>query len=393
MNDLHKAIEDIRNRITAFDGRASRVNEADTIRVLITPMIEALGWNTLDLDEVQSEYRHKPGDDPVDYALFVDGVPVLFVEAKALDKNLNDRKWIVQTLNYANACNVPWTILTNGEEWRVYKVHVQREAEEKLFYSSKLTEQTSDEVAKRLVMLAKESMAPKPALDKLWREAEVDMKMRGVIEGLSQNKSAVRAMAKASNGLSEKDVREALLRIKLRADWRDDEDMFPLSSTHQNNLDEDIQVSEAQPPVSPVVAVPDSAPVKPQKVRTVTGPFSGEWPEGATHVMFGKGYCAFGHFDVEAQKIKILPGSVIVKDYKEDQYLNSSTKTWKKESIRGGTLVDAGGNTLRLLVETEYYAPSPAAGIVACGARDGWTYWKDRQGNTLHSLRRANPVV
>lgn len=389
MNPVEKAVEDVKGRIKSFDGRAGRINEADTIRVLITPMIEALGWDTLDLDEVQSEYRHKAGDDPVDYALFVDGSPVLFIEAKALDKNLNDRKWIVQTLNYANACNVPWTVLTNGEEWRVYKVHVQREAEEKLFYSTRLTSVNASEAAKRLIMFARESMAPKPALDKLWHEAEVDQKMRLVIENLHENKPAVKAMARASNGLEEQDVYEALRRLKLRADWRDDEDMFP-TRVGENACGTQETAIAQQDTRTPDPKSFQSKPLNVDKAkRQPTGTFNGKWPEKATHIMYAAGYCGFGHSDPESQKISVLSGSSIVKSYENDKYLSKTIRRWKEEKIESRELVPEGEGRLTLLSNTPPLAPSAAAGLVACGSRDGWKYWKDPHGNELQKLRSS----
>ena len=227
---LAQTVNETARKIANYESRPERVNESNTIRALITPMIAELGWDIHDLDEVQSEYRHRSTDNPVDYALFLDGDPVLFIEAKALPGKLDDRKWIVQTLNYANACNVEWAVLTNGAEWRVYNVHAKVEAERKLFYAVHIDGTDVSETARRLSFLSRTSMAPKRALDQIWREASVDRAMRDVIEDLPDNRAAVRAMAKASRGLSEKDIRDALRRLGLRADWRDEDDLFPARS-------------------------------------------------------------------------------------------------------------------------------------------------------------------
>lgn len=244
--NLIPTIQSLSALVANYASRPGRVNESNTIRALITPMISALGWCIDDLDEVQSEYRHASTDNPVDYALFLDGTPALFIEAKALDEKLDDRKWIIQTLNYANACNVEWAVLTNGAEWRVYNVHAKVEAESKLFYSAYIDSVDIEETARRLAMLSKDAMAPKRALDQMWREASVDRAMRKVIEDLPDNRNAVRAMAKASDGLSEKDVRDALRRLGLRADWRDEDDLFPTPA-----------LKEARPQAEP--PTPDAA--------------------------------------------------------------------------------------------------------------------------------------
>ncbi|MFC7540338.1 type I restriction endonuclease [Siccirubricoccus deserti] len=117
---LTVALRLVADRIPRLRIQEGRISEQDTKRILITPAVEALGWDILDIDKVRNEYRHNSADNPVDYALFLNRSPVLFVEAKPLGHSLNDRKWIVQTINYANAAGVDWCVLTNGAEWRIY---------------------------------------------------------------------------------------------------------------------------------------------------------------------------------------------------------------------------------------------------------------------------------
>lgn len=78
-------------------------------------MLRLLGW---DLDgplEVQAEYPVIR--DRMDYALVIDDKPSLLVEAKRAGSNLSDLASIAQAVNYGNALNVPWAVLTNGPEW------------------------------------------------------------------------------------------------------------------------------------------------------------------------------------------------------------------------------------------------------------------------------------
>jgi hypothetical protein len=71
--------------------------ESNTKARLIEPSIAALGWDVLDPDEVHREYRRRPADNPVDYALQLSRTPRLFIEAKGLGENIgeniNDPKW------------------------------------------------------------------------------------------------------------------------------------------------------------------------------------------------------------------------------------------------------------------------------------------------------------
>lgn len=76
----------VRGRIVRYRGQA--IGEENTKTALIDPILRALGRDLEDLDEVRHEYRRKARDNPVDCALFLLGMPRLFVEAKALGENL-----------------------------------------------------------------------------------------------------------------------------------------------------------------------------------------------------------------------------------------------------------------------------------------------------------------
>ena len=60
-------------------------------------MLEALGWDVRDPDEVFREFKAKSVDSPVDYALTILRKPRLFVEAKGLGETLTNRKWVLRS--------------------------------------------------------------------------------------------------------------------------------------------------------------------------------------------------------------------------------------------------------------------------------------------------------
>jgi hypothetical protein len=60
-----------------------------------------MGWELQEIDEVRREYRRKPQDNPVDYTLFLNRTACLLIEAKSLEKDLGDRKWISQNISHA----------------------------------------------------------------------------------------------------------------------------------------------------------------------------------------------------------------------------------------------------------------------------------------------------
>lgn len=221
---LLESVRQVAERIPRLRSQGARISEQDTKSVLITPTIQALGWDILDIDEVRNEYRHKPADNPVDYALFLNRSPVLFVEAKPLSNSLSDRKWIIQTLNYANAAGVDWCVLTNGAEYRFYKVHAQVEADQKLFASVVLDDPDAlPDVIRVLSLIGRENMRAR-AIDDLWQAWHVDSQVKAALEHVLQDDSFVTIVRKGVPQIAMADVRKSLQRANITVSYQN---IFP----------------------------------------------------------------------------------------------------------------------------------------------------------------------
>jgi predicted type IV restriction endonuclease len=216
---ITSALGQIADRIPRLRAQGGRISEQDTKRILITPTVEALGWDILDIDEVRNEYRHNASDNPVDYALFLNRSPVLFVEAKPLGHALDDRKWIVQTINYANAAGVDWCVLTNGAEWRIYKVHAQVEADQKLFTAVKIDAPEKLEDAVRVLsLLSRENMRAR-AIDELWQAWHVDRQVQAALEQTLQDDAFAALIRKRVPQLGLADIRKSLRRASITVNY------------------------------------------------------------------------------------------------------------------------------------------------------------------------------
>ena len=93
-------------------------NEQQTIRSLIDPILNALGWDPNDRARVQHEYP--VGNKRVDMALMRNGKPVALIEAKALGFSFGQKE-IDQVSGYCFREGVQTALLTNGAEWRIYR--------------------------------------------------------------------------------------------------------------------------------------------------------------------------------------------------------------------------------------------------------------------------------
>src|SRR5450759_673770 len=118
MPDLDAVLGTVRERIEKWQGQG--IGEQDTKATLIIPVLRALGWDTEDLEDVKLEYKRKPTDNPVDYALVLLREPRLFIEAKALGAHLDDQRWRYQILSYATVAGVEWVALTDGNEYEIF---------------------------------------------------------------------------------------------------------------------------------------------------------------------------------------------------------------------------------------------------------------------------------
>jgi len=218
MSALPAVVQRVQDRVRDYRDRRVRLTESDTIRVLVLPVLEALGWDLQDVEEVRSEYRHASADNPVDYALFLHANPALFVEAKALGVSLDDRKPLLQTLNYANAAGVDWCVLTNGSEWRIYKVHAPVAAEEKLFLTVRLGEAGEDPgtLIATLSLLSRDRMRAR-AIDALWSEWRVDREIEQILDTITTDEAFARLIGKRALNLTATEVRASLRRSGLRS--------------------------------------------------------------------------------------------------------------------------------------------------------------------------------
>ena len=211
----------VRKAINRARDKKGQISEAQTKVSLINPILEGLGWDTADMDEVSLEYKHKPQDNPVDYALFLQRSPCLFVEAKSLDTNLDDHKWRSQAVNYANAAGVRWCVLTDGDKYCIYNSHAPVAVAQKLFRMSTISDPTQDEsTLDTLGLLSKEALSGN-LIDELWEAHFVDRSVRAALEALfgTQDARLVSWVKKQTPALKPAQIRESLKRADIRIDF------------------------------------------------------------------------------------------------------------------------------------------------------------------------------
>ncbi|MFC6614724.1 type I restriction enzyme HsdR N-terminal domain-containing protein [Halopenitus salinus] len=98
-----------------------QMDEENTKRKIIEPLIELLGWDILSSDvELEYSVQMGSGTKKVDYALKREGTPIVFVEAKGCDTPLG-QSHENQLKSYMRQVGVDWGLLTNGRKFEIFR--------------------------------------------------------------------------------------------------------------------------------------------------------------------------------------------------------------------------------------------------------------------------------
>jgi predicted type IV restriction endonuclease len=131
------------------DATAPFFDEAATKQAIILRVLDLLGWNTFDVDEVKPEYSI--GGQNVDYSLRLQGKNKVFVEVKKPAEDLENHE--EQLLNYSFREGVAEAILTNGLTWWLYLPIQTGSWQERKFYTIDFVQQNSEDAASKLLEL------------------------------------------------------------------------------------------------------------------------------------------------------------------------------------------------------------------------------------------------
>lgn len=133
-------------------------DEATTKQVIIIRILNILGWNIFDVNEIQPEYPVDPQNtnEKVDYALAKNTNNMVFVEAKAVSINLED--WEEKFCNYCFKNNVVLGVLTNGISWWFYLPRANGSWYERKFYSIDIQQEVEIIISKFVDLLSKQNI-------------------------------------------------------------------------------------------------------------------------------------------------------------------------------------------------------------------------------------------
>lgn len=109
--------------------KSKDVNESDTVVIITDILGEIFGYDKY--SEITTEFAIKKTF--CDLAIKIDGKLRLIIEAKAIGYELKDEH-IRQAVNYGANSGVDWIILTNGYQFKVYKITFAKPIDKELVY-------------------------------------------------------------------------------------------------------------------------------------------------------------------------------------------------------------------------------------------------------------------
>ena len=155
------------------------LDETSTKQALVLPILQKLGWDIFNTEEVKPEYSVE--NRRVDYSLRIEKSDKVFVEAKKSAESLDNEDYEKQLLDYSFMQGVDLAILTNGITWSFYLPTQKGDWKARKFYTIDILQQESkDASAKFSELLSKENIVSEKALrfaDEIYRGKQKKLKI------------------------------------------------------------------------------------------------------------------------------------------------------------------------------------------------------------------------
>lgn len=151
---LTKAIKRFQPILT--NARSRDDGEADTVMIVTDMLQEVFGYDKY--SDITAEYAIRATF--CDLAIKIDGTLQKLIEVKAVGLDLKENH-VRQAIDYAANQGVDWVILTNGVNWRVYKVHFTKPIDQELVLDIDFCglNARSEKDVESLFLLSKEGLA------------------------------------------------------------------------------------------------------------------------------------------------------------------------------------------------------------------------------------------
>jgi hypothetical protein len=138
------------------NARARDIAESDTVTIIKEMLCDILGYDKF--LEITTELQIK--STYCDLAVKIDNEVRLLIEAKAIGLELKTN-FVKQAIDYAANQGIDWVVLTNGDHFKIFKVHFTKPIDQELlaeFWVTKLSHKNQEDLD-LLHLISRESWA------------------------------------------------------------------------------------------------------------------------------------------------------------------------------------------------------------------------------------------
>jgi len=153
MADLEETINIVLERMKKYRPLYEQ-NEMAVRNQIVNPVLRSLGWNPENPDEVQPNISTEEGIP--DYCLLKNGKKVLFIEAKKLSVDIEQKDVIRQIARYCFGEGMRYGILTNGAIWVLFRAFEEgTRVSERLVWKADIENDDPTAIVRRLNTISK----------------------------------------------------------------------------------------------------------------------------------------------------------------------------------------------------------------------------------------------
>ena len=189
MAELQEIIERLAEKIDNYKYLYQQ-NEMAVRDHILNPVLKALGWNPENPEEVRPNVF--TGEGVPDYTLFKNDKKVLFVEAKNLSVEVEQKKVLSQLARYCFSEGMRYGVLTNGAMWVLFRSFEEgTTVEQRTIWKVDIFEDHKTTILSRLNTITKDNIEKVDSLvnklqilDQIWKEIIEDPTY--FVKGLSQ---------------------------------------------------------------------------------------------------------------------------------------------------------------------------------------------------------------
>ena len=156
MNSLSEVLAQVIEKMKKFRS----VYEQSEMAVrdqIINPILRSLGWNTENPEEVRPNVSTQEG--VPDYSLIKDEKTILFLEAKRLGVDVEQREVIAQLARYSFGQGTEYGVLTNGAVWILMRsFEVGKTLGDRVVWKADLENEEPPSVARKIITISRSNV-------------------------------------------------------------------------------------------------------------------------------------------------------------------------------------------------------------------------------------------